>query len=172
MDLGGLDVNRLKANAIEQWRVEAGAWPVKVMPLARLMEIVKRNGGRPLRGVGGYFTEFRYVRLRTPEKLEATLGFARGYLASGVSLWKFDALPSPSDFELRGYSQCPGGNPFDGIVVRFEGAERPQYLAKNGAPAAFPPGLGVPQWELRSGFQIAATEICRLAPGQTISNSR
>jgi hypothetical protein len=67
--------------------------------------------------------------------MEAILGLATGYFISGVSVWKFKQLPTPDQFELRGYTQCPDGETFEGIVLRENGAPRPKYFARDGKPA-------------------------------------
>ena len=90
---------------------------------------------------------------------------------SGACLFKFLSLPAPDQFELRGYTQLPAGNPFDGIVVRSLGA-RPQFFDHSGDPSVFIPGLGVEQWELKRGLVLPAMELARLAPDQKFTQWR
>jgi hypothetical protein len=96
--------------------------------------------------------------------LEDIVGFAPGTFASGVSVWRHHDLPAPDQFELRGYTQLPGGQPFDGIVLRRPGAARPEFFAKNGSKLDFIPGLAVEQWELRPKLLVPCTELERVLP--------
>jgi hypothetical protein len=171
MDLSGLDVAKLKSLVIEKWRSGPELWPVKVLSLARTMEL-ERNQGRKLDRVGGYFTCARAIRVKTPRDMEAILGFSPGFFSSGVSVWKLNHLPTPDQFELRGYTQLPGGNPFDGIVVRRTGLPRPQFFSPTGGHLDFIPGLAVEQWELRSGLLLPASELERVPSGATFRNWR
>jgi hypothetical protein len=95
--------------------------------------------------------------------MEAILGFAPGSYSSRASIWRFSVLPVAAQFELRGYTQLPGGNTFDGLVVRMAGAQRPQFFGKGGEALKYIPGLGVEQWELRPGFLLPAVEIRRIS---------
>lgn len=165
MDTSGLDIGKLKQLAMEKWRSAAQLWPSKAMPLARLLDLERTSGG-PIASVGGYFTCLRAIHGRTPEEMESLLGFTPGYYSSGVSVWRFSILPSPSQFELRGYTQLPGGNPFDGIVLRLPGASRPRFFGNQGEAISFVPGLGVEQWELRRGVLLPAVEIGRISYGE------
>src|SRR5436190_736729 len=143
MDVTGLDVARLKSLAIEKWRSAPELWPVKVLSLARTVDLERKQGGRKLDRVGGYITCARAVRFQTPKAMEDILGFASGAFNSGVSVWKLKSLPTSDQFELKGYTQLPGGNPFDGVVLRHPGSTRPEFLSKHGANLDFIPGLGV-----------------------------
>ena len=166
MDLTGINEPKLKQLVIEKWKSAPELWPVKVMSLARAGEIAKQNGGT-FTQVQGYFTCCRAVRFKTPSEMEDILGLAHGTFSSGVSVLKFVSLPAPEQFELRGYTQLPGGRPFDGIVVRSSEAQRPQFFERNGAPSKFPPGLAVEQWELR--VPLPAVQLQAVPPGQTFT---
>jgi hypothetical protein len=166
MDTTGLDVAKLKALAIAKWYSAPELWPVKVLSLKRLAELEGNNGGRKLERLGGYFTCLRALRGKKPTDMEEILGFTPGSYSSGASIWKFTSLPSASQFELRGYTQLPGGNAFDGIVLRVPGAARPQFFTEAGDPAEFIPGLAVEQWELLPGILLPAIELIRLGPDQ------
>jgi len=168
MSAAGLDITKLKRLVIEKWNSAPELWPVKVISLARLADLEKKG---KVDSVGGYFTCLRAVRGRTPEQMEDILGFARGYFSSGVSIWKLKSLPFLDQFELRGYTQLPGGNPFDGIVIRREG-QRPSFLTQQGTGPTYIPGLGVEQWELKPGLLLPAVEIERVAAGQKFTNWR
>jgi hypothetical protein len=170
MDTSGLDVERLKALAIAKWNSAPELRPVKVLPLSRLAEIERKNGGRRLERVGGYFTCLRAIRGKNPHEMEEILGFAPGVYSSGASIWKFTLLPVAAQFELRGYTQLPSGNPFDGIILRCPGAVRPQFLTRDGEAAEFIPGLAVEQWELCPGIMLPAIELAQLAPDQRFVN--
>jgi hypothetical protein len=92
----------------------------------------------------GYCTTFKYVAGRTPIEIEEIVGLAKG-----------GKLVEPSQFELRGYSQCPAGVPTD----------TPGYIPHPG----YPPGLGAPQWELVGYPQTGLKWIASVAPGQRFS---
>ncbi len=97
--------------------------------------------------------------------MEDILGFQKGTFSSGVSVWKLNDLPKPDEFELRGYTQTPGGENFDGIVIRRSDLRRPQYVLRDGTLAKFPPGLAVEQWELAKNVLLPATELERVPFG-------
>jgi hypothetical protein len=164
MDTTGLNVPKLKSLVIEQWQSDPRYWPVKVLSISRTLEL-EHQLGRKLNAVGGYFTCMKNVRVRTPAELEDILGFQNGTFSSGVSIWRLNVLPGPADFELRGYTQTPGGKSFDGIVVRRSDLSRPQFLEKDGTPVKFPPGLAVEQWELAPKVLLPATELERVPYG-------
>ena len=165
MDLTGLDVAKLKSLAIEKWSSAPELWPVKVLALARTEELEQRQGGRKLDRVGGYFTCARAIRFKTPTEMEEILGFAPGSFASGVSVWKFQWLPTADQFELRGYTQLPGGQPFDGIALRQSDLPRPQFFTKEGAAPQYIPGLAVEQWALKPNLLLPAIELERVPFG-------
>ena len=171
MDLSGLNVAKLKSLVIEKWRSAPELWPVKVLSLSRTLEL-ERSQGHKLHGVGGYFTCARAIRGKTPIEMEAILGFAPGFFSSGVSVWKLNHLPTPDQFELRGYTQLPGGNPFDGIVLRQNGVPRPQFFSPAGGHLDFIPGLAVEQWELRRGLLMPASELERVPAGAKFTSWR
>jgi len=171
MDLSGLDVAKLKSLVIEKWLSGPELWPVKVLSLSRTLEL-ERKQGRKLDRVGGYFTCTRAIRARTPQAMEAILGFAPGFFSSGVSVWKLTHLPTPDQFELRGYTQLPGGNPFDGIVLRQNGLSRPQFFSPTGGHLDYIPGLAVEQWELRAGLLLPASELERVPSGAKFTSWR
>jgi len=53
MDFDGLDVAKLKSLVIEKWRSAPELWPVKVLSLARTLDLERKQGGRKLDRVGG-----------------------------------------------------------------------------------------------------------------------
>jgi hypothetical protein len=162
MDTSGLDVPKLKSLVIDKWNSGPEFWPVKVMAMTRVIELESKNGGK-FSSVGGYITCLRNVCGKTPEEMEAILGFEKGTFSSGVSIWKLSALPKAAEFELRGYTYLPGGEKFDGVVLRRVEQPRPEYFDQHGKPSKFPPGLGVEQWELRA--LLPATEMQRVPFG-------
>jgi hypothetical protein len=165
MNLEGLNVGKLKSLVIEKWSSAPELWPVKVLSMTRTLELEQKQGSGKLDAVGGYFTCLRAINGRTPAEMEQILGFVDGTFSSGVSVWRLEKLPAASDFELRGYTQTPGGETFDGIVLRRSDQHRPQYLTSDGTPVKFPPGGGVEQWELRPTFLAPAKELARVPAG-------
>ncbi len=157
---------------MDKWKSHRILWPVKAMPITRVLELERQDGSHPLQGVGGFFTCMRSVMSKTPEEMEAILGLGPGYFKSGVSIWRFQQLPTPDQFELKGYTQCPDGENFEGTVLRETGAPRPKYFKKDGTPATFIPGLGVEQWTLKSGIILPAVELERVAVGQQFKQWR
>lgn len=98
--------------------------------------------------------------------MEDILGFTPGFFGSGVSVWKLKDLPTIDQFELKGYTQLPGVEPFEGIVLRRPDIPRPQFFKRDGTRPDFVPGLAVEQWELQKGLQVAATELERVPFGE------
>lgn len=122
----GLDIAKLKALAIALWRQGGMDTLVKVAPLGTVP-----NGAY----MAGYCTTFKFIVGRTPAEMEAVVGLASGSkLVNGADIFTCDPLPMAAQFELRGYTQCPGGVSTDS----------PHYTPHPG----YPPGLGAPQWEL------------------------
>jgi len=143
---GGLDIAKLKEMAITMWRRGGGDTLVKAAPLGTLPD--------PGRTVG-YCTTIKYLVGRTPIEIEQLVGLARGSkLVAGVEIFVVDPLPTPGQFELRGYSQCPAGVSTD----------TPGYIPNPG----YPPGLGVPQWELKGYPQSGMRRIASVPPGQRL----
>jgi hypothetical protein len=144
MDGSSLDRDRLKALVMAQWRRGGMETLVKVTP--------KEIRPAPDR-VAGYCTSFKFVAGRTPGEMEGILGFAPGTkLALGAEIFLVRPLPTAAQFELRGYSQLPGG------VATNDPAYR--------AHPAYPPGLGAPQWELTGYPQSGLRHIATVNPGQ------
>ena len=93
---------------------------------------------------GGYITSEKFIRGRTPQEIERVLGLIPNDLGQGAYVLRLNALPLPSQFELRGYSQTPAGVPYHG--------------------GPYPPGLGANQFELT--VDLPATVLKFVAPGQ------
>jgi hypothetical protein len=122
-----MNTAKLKAIVIEMWRRGGMDTLVKAVP--------KGLEPDPLR-TSGYCTTFKFIVGRTPSEVEQIVGLAIGSkLVSGADIYTFDPLPSPAQFELRGYSQCPAGISTDNTS---------NYVPHPG----YPPGLGAQQWEL------------------------
>ncbi len=59
----------------------------------------------------GFVTKALFLRGRTTNELEASLGYAKGRLDGGYWLLFLEQTPTPADFEFMGYSQMSGGVP-------------------------------------------------------------
>jgi len=90
---------------------------------------------------------------RTPEEIEDAVGLAKNSkLVGGADVFQVDPLPQAGQFALKGYTQCPGGIATDA----------PGYVAH----PAYPPGRGVPQWDLLGYSQSGLRFLATLDPGQ------
>lgn len=144
---GSLHIAKLKAMAISVWKRGGMDTLVKVAP----------RGTTPNAAyTAGYCTTFKYIVGRTPAEMEDIVGLAKGSkLAGGADIFVVDPLPTPVQFELRGYTQLP-----DGVATNSPGyVPHPRY----------PPGLGAPQWELSAYPQSGLKRIASVLPGQRFS---
>jgi hypothetical protein len=132
-----LDESKLKALAIQKWSTGGSNGLVKIVSSER----------GPLSDVGGYITQEKYIMGKTPAEMEKLLGLPAGELKNGANAMRLNRLPTASEFELRGYTNTPNGQPY----VTGE---------------AYPPGLGVPQWQISRGVQIPATPTKFVGPGE------
>lgn len=126
--------------ALSVWRRGGADTLVKVLPL----------GADPdeARNVG-YCTTLKYIVGRSPAEMERIVGLAEGTkLVSGAEVFTVAPLPRVGEFELRGYTQCPGGVPTDA----------PGYVAH----PIYPPGLGAPQWDLARVSQARLVRLARV----------
>ena len=134
-------VSKLKAMARDMWNSQH-CWPVKVMSLVSL----QRDYGM-VSQVSGYITVRRAVFGRSPMEMADILGFHPSLFMSGVSIWKLNVLPTDDQFELRSYTNQPGGqklDPDEVEVIRQPWRARPYfYDKKNGHELEYPPGLAV-----------------------------
>jgi len=136
---GKIDVRMLKQMVIESWKQGGGNRPVKIVSVQR--------GASPR--VRGYITQEKFVRGRTPEQMEKLLGLPEGELTTkgqGAIIEVLEQIPSEGQFELRGYTQRPGGKAFE-----------------PGEP--YPPGLGIPQWQLIE--DVPAKVLKTVKPGES-----
>ena len=108
-----------RRNVIAYWELKAENRPVKITGILR----------HPGLWAEGYITCYKFVAGRSLEDVERILGLKVGELAGGAYLYEFMRSPSASEFELRGYTQCPAGENWT-------------------AASDYPPGLGAPQWEV------------------------
>jgi hypothetical protein len=106
-----------------------------------LVKVVSKERGAAGR-VRGYVTMRKFVEGRTPAELEKMLGFDGGTFKDGVYVMTVE--PPPIDgFELKGYSNTPGGEPF----VPGISDER------------WPPGAGAPQWNLTTEVNVTDSKF-------------
>ena len=144
MGMEGFDQARLSGLALSVWRRGGLDTLLKAAPLGTVPD--------PARAVG-CCTTLKYLAGRTPAEMERIVGFAEGSkLLSGVEIFMIAPLPEPGEFELRGYTQCPGGVPTDA----------PGYVAH----PIYPPGLGAPQWDLARVPQSRLVWLARVPCGQ------
>ena len=160
-----IPVAKLKAMVREKWNQGPHCWPVKVMSLDRLASLQRDHG--MLLQVSGYITVRRAVFGRSPMEMADILGLHPSEFCSGVSIWKLNFLPTDDQFELRSYTNQPGGRPFDGLVIRQPGRARPSFYEHN-RESQYPPGLMVEQWELTQ--RVPATEIQKVLPSQRFTS--
>lgn len=140
------DIPRLKREVIEMWCAGKGDTLVKVVP----------RGCMPNGPFVGYCTTIKFLISHTPKGMELLLGFrAVGEdtrLLHGADIYLVDPLPAPYQFAFRGYSHTPAGVPqLEGRVIDPE----------------FPPGRGVPQWELDLLPRSALRFLASVMPGET-----
>ncbi len=136
-----LDEPRVKQGLIEMWRSGGMETLVKVMPADQAPDSSRFIG---------YCTQFKYIVGRTPLEMEAAVGLrCNTKLASGAAVYILRPLPHASQIILRGYSQTPAG-----VSTSIKPAH-PDY----------PPGLGVPQWEI-TATQGQLQLLARVTPGE------
>jgi hypothetical protein len=137
----------LASIAISVWKRGGLDTLVKVLPIG-----MKPDPSRPV----GYCTTLKYIVGRTPAEMEQIVGFAPdSKLVGGADVFIIRPIPDASQFQLRGYSQCPGGVPTDA----------PGYVSH----PLYPPGLGTPQWDLNGVSQSHLVQIASVQAGLTFS---
>jgi hypothetical protein len=124
----------LKELAIEKWKKGGLERPVKVVAAGR----------GALSNVRGYITQEKNIKGQSLAEIETRLGLPTGTLSSGAHVMSLNRIPLPLEFELRSYTNLPGGQPY------MPGGK-------------YPPGSGVPQWELT--VDIPSTPVKFVAPG-------
>lgn len=136
-----IDELRVKNSLIVAWQKAGVDALVKVMAIGQPPISSRRIG---------YCTQIKYLAGRTPAQMEQAVGLRVGSkLANGAAIYLVKPLPSPGEFHFRGYSNTPEG---------ISTAEKPHH-------PDYPPGLGVPQWELES-MQSNLVQLASVAAGQ------
>jgi hypothetical protein len=139
-----LDQQILKRNVLLLWQRGGLDTLVKAMPLGAEPD--------PDRMIG-FCTSLKFIVGRTPAQMEAHVGFAKdSKLVRGAEVFTVRPLPNPADFDLAGYSQTPGGIP----------TNSPAYVPN----PAYPPGEGVPQWDLSRVKQSRLVHLASVSAGQ------
>jgi len=139
-----LDLDRLSDMAIGVWKRSGMDTLLKVAPRG-----TKPDHGRPI----GYCTTLKYVLGRTPAQMEDLVGLKSGSkLAHGAEVFTVAPLPTRGQFKLRGYTQCPGGVP----------TNDPGYVSH----PLYPPGAGVPQWDLDGVPQSQLVWLASVGAGE------
>ena len=127
MDVSGLDIKILKREAIAYWNLDPRNRPVKITSINR----------DPMFWAEGYVTCYKFVGGRSLPEVEQILGLKVGELSSGAFFHEFIDYPTADQFELKGYSQCPGG--------------------ENWTPdSEYPRGLGAAQWQVKKNSFVAS----------------
>lgn len=138
-----LDDAKLKRLVIDVWRRGGADTLVKVFAAATVTD--------PARPVG-YCTTLKYLVGRTPAQMERVIGLKAGTkLRLGAEIHLVTPLPGPGEFDLRGYTQLPGGRATNDPAYRHNDA--------------YPPGLGAPQWDLARHAQSNLRRIAIVPPG-------
>jgi hypothetical protein len=135
----GLDEATIKRNAIEYWQKGAMNAPVKVTSASR----------HPSFWTEGYITCRKFIAGRTLQEAERILGLRPNELANGAYVYEFVRLPKADEFDLRGYTQTPAGQPWH-------------------PGSAYPAGLGAAQWEVRKNTYIPSRLIAAVQPGHRL----
>jgi len=125
-----------KREAVAYWAANPLNRPVKVTAVVR----------DPMFWTEGFVTCYKFVAGRTLEETERILGLPAGELAAGAYFYEFLRLPTKDEFELKGYSQCPDGKPWE-------------------PGSKYPPGLGAAQWRIRRNTYIASRLAAVVEPG-------
>jgi hypothetical protein len=134
-----LNLKAVKRSAISYWQQSPLNKPVKLTSFSR----------EPTMWGEGYITCHKFIIGRSLTEAERILGLRPGELSSGAYLYKFLRLPTIEEFDTRGYTQTPGGLPWQ------EGG-------------AYPVGAGAAQWEIRRNTFIPTRLVAAIEPGQRI----
>ena len=141
---------------------------------------MKLNTPLPIKGC---ITQEKYLRGRTLAEIERILGFHTGRLSQGMIVAALTQIPRADQFEFRGYTQVAGhhyqqqyGNiTFDitkaknKIIKEVFKTHGPDRLVKvlpnirhNNLmldDIQYPPGKGVPQWEITKPLQSVVVAV-------------
>ena len=126
----------LKREAVAYWELNPLNRPVKVTSLVR----------DPMFWAEGFVTCYKFIAGRTLAEAERILGLPNGELAAGAYFYEFMVQPTVEQFELKGYSQCPDGQPWT-------------------PSSRYPPGLGAAQWRIKSNTFIPSRLAAIVEPG-------
>jgi hypothetical protein len=137
MAFAALDPEVIKRNVMAYWQADKLNRPVKVTSFAR----------SPMFWSEGYITCLKFVAGRNLTEVEQILGLKPHELDAGAYLYEFLRFPTADEFELRGYTQTPGGQPWH-------------------SESAYPVGAGAAQWEVRKNTHIPSRLIAAIEPGQ------
>lgn len=116
---GKLDGEKAKKQVIDMWNKGGLESPVRVTPTQPIDS----------QSVRGYITQEKFIKGKTPQEMEKILGLESGKLENGATIYRLTETPKADQFTPKGYSQTPGGRPYE-------------------SGGKYPPGEGVPQWEL------------------------
>lgn len=134
---------QIKQSLIARWRLGGVETLVKVMGCQTKPD--------PTRAIG-YVTSIKYLAGRTPIQLEQAVGLReKTKLLGGAAIYAVSPLPRHAQFEFRSYSNTP-----EGVSTTVKAAHKD-----------YPPGLGVPQWEITGLTQANLVLLETLKPGQS-----
>ena len=100
----------------------------------------------------GYITEERFLFGKTPDQMERLLGLLPFQLRGGAKLYRLSHLPKKDEFECKGYTHLPGGQPFEFDLHQWQ------------MGSLYPPGGGAPQYRLVK--EVPCSLIQELISGQ------
>ena len=89
----------LKELAIEKWSKGGLERPVKVVAAGR----------GALSNVRGYITQEKNIKGQPLGEIEKRLGLPTRTLSTGAHVMVLNRIPQPPEFELRSYTNLPGG---------------------------------------------------------------
>lgn len=124
----------------------------------------------------GFVTSEKFLLHQTLPEIERRLGFQEGRLAEGAIFLVAERIPQKGEFETRGYSQVAGHKhvPLEGYnkdVLQTKAQEamsedrlikvvpRKTHNPNIHDDIQYPPGSGVPQWEVTSKIPFKVESI-------------
>lgn len=141
------DLEKINSQHLEEWHSSPGERPVKVIGKSppEQEQKVDRQPAPDLDHVNGYFTQVKWIAGKTPEQMEKVLGLKPKDLEYGAIIQEFKEFPRTDQFEVRGYTNTPGGKPYQ------DGGE-------------WPSGDGARQYLLKEGVHLPARVIATVEP--------
>lgn len=135
----------------------------------------------------GCITQDKYLKGKSMRQIEKILGFQQGRFAEGMYVAILTELPSDGEFELAGYSQVASHrrdakSAQSGLDVnklkknvlsswQLSGPDRLVKIIPNikhdnalDPNTQYPPGLGVPQWNLTKEKRFQIIALCKEYP--------